>query len=285
MLTEILVYGAVTSAIYAMLALGFTLVFGVARTLNLAHGAFYALGAYFAFLFGTRLHLPLAIAAALSVALTALFGAVSEVVVIRPQRRSQLAVMVVTLGLGLIVEQVLLVTFGSEVRNVPAFVDRKFTIGGADVAGQRLLTVAVCVAILLLLWAFVSRTKVGAAVLAVSQDTLAARYMGIAVDRLYVGVVALSAGLAATAGILAGPFLSVQPGMGLLAMVKAFAIVIVGGLGSAPGSILAAVVLGYSETIVAYVASSAWTEVVSLAAVLATLLVRPAGLRGKRAAF
>lgn len=285
MLTEILVYGAVTSAIYAMLALGFTLVFGVARTLNLAHGAFYALGAYFAFLFGTRLHLPLAIAAALSVALTALFGAVSEVVVIRPQRRSQLAVMVVTLGLGLIVEQVLLVTFGSEVRNVPAFVDRKFTIGGADVAGQRLLTVAVCVAILLLLWAFVSRTKVGAAVLAVSQDTLAARYMGIAVDRLYVGVVALSAALAATAGILAGPFLSVQPGMGLLAMVKAFAIVIVGGLGSAPGSILAAVVLGYSETIVAYVASSAWTEVVSLAAVLATLLVRPAGLRGKRAAF
>ncbi len=285
MLTEILVYGAVTSAIYAMLALGFTLVFGVARTLNLAHGAFYALGAYFAFLFSTQLHLPLVIAAALSVALTALFGAVSEVVVIRPQRKSQLAVMVVTLGLGLIVEQVLLVTFGSEVRNVPAFVDRKFTIGGADVAGQRLLTVAVCVAVLLLLWAVVSRTKVGAAVLAVSQDTLAARYMGIPVDRLYVGVVALSAGLAASAGILAGPFLSVQPGMGVLAMVKAFAIVIVGGLGSAPGSILAAIVLGYSETIVAYVFSSAWTEVVSLAAVLATLLIRPSGLRGKRAAF
>ncbi len=285
MLTEILIYGAVTSAIYAMLALGFTLVFGVARTLNLAHGAFYALGAYFAFLFSTQLHLPLVIAAALSVALTALFGAVSEIVVIRPQRKSQLAVMVVTLGLGLIVEQVLLVTFGSEVRNVPAFVDRKFTIGGADVAGQRLLTLAVCVTILLLLWAVVNRTKIGAAVLAVSQDTLAAKYMGIPVDRLYVGIVALSAGLAASAGILAGPFLSVQPGMGLLAMVKAFAIVIVGGLGSAPGSILAAVVLGYSETIVAYAASSAWTEVVSLAAVLATLLIRPAGLRGKRAAF
>lgn len=268
-----------------MLALGFTLVFGVARTLNLAHGAFYALGAYFAYLFSSELKLPLVVAAAISVGLTALFGAATEIVVIRPQRRSQLAVMVVTLGLGLIVEQVLMVTFGSEVRNVPAFVQSKVTIGGADVAGQRLLTLGVCVAILLLLWVVVSRTKAGAAVLAVSQDTLAARYMGIPVDRLYVGVVALSAGLAASAGILAGPFLSVQPGMGLLAMVKAFAIVIVGGLGSAPGSILAAVVLGYSETIVAYVFSSAWTEVVSLAAVLATLLIRPAGLRGKRAAF
>ena len=285
MLTEILIYGAVTSAIYAMLALGFTLVFGVARTLNLAHGSFYALGAYLAYVFTAEARLPLVIAAALSVALTAAFGAATEVLVIRPQRRSQLAVMVVTLGLGLIVEQVLMVTFGSEVRNVPAFVEAKLTIGSADVAGQRLLTLIVCAAILLLLWIVVSRTRAGAAVLAVSQDTLAARYMGIAVDRLYVGVVALSAALAATAGILAGPFLSVQPGMGLLAMVKAFAIVIVGGLGSAPGSILAAIVLGYSETIVAYVGSSAWTEVVSLAAVLATLVLRPAGLRGKRAAF
>lgn len=285
MLTEILIYGAVTSAIYAMLALGFTLVFGVARTLNLAHGSFYALGAYLAYLFTMEAKLPLVIAAALSVALTAAFGAATEVFLIRPQRRSQLAVLVVTLGLGLIVEQVLMVTFGSEVRNVPAFVDAKLTIGSADVAGQRLLTLIVCAAILLLLWIVVSRTRVGAAVLAVSQDTLAARYMGIAVDRLYVGVVALSAALAATAGILAGPFLSVQPGMGLLAMVKAFAIVIVGGLGSAPGSILAAIVLGYSETIVAYVGSSAWTEVVSLAAVLATLVLRPAGLRGKRVAF
>jgi branched-chain amino acid transport system permease protein len=282
---EILIYGAVTSAIYAMLALGFTLVFGVARTLNLAHGSFYALGAYFAYLFSTELKLPLVVAAALSVAITALFGAACEVVVIRPQRKSQLAVLVVTLALGLVVEQVLMVTFGSEVRNVPAFVEAKVTIGGADVAGQRLLTLVVCVSILCVLWAVVSRTKAGAAVLAVSQDTLAARYMGIPVDRLYVGVVALSAGLAASAGILAGPFLSVQPGMGVLAMVKAFAIVIVGGLGSAPGSILAAVVLGYSETIVAYLLSSAWTEVVSLAAVLATLIIRPAGLRGKRAAF
>jgi branched-chain amino acid transport system permease protein len=279
------VYGAVTSAIYAMLALGFTVVFGVARTLNLAHGAFYAVGAYLAYLFSVEVGLPLLVAALASVLLTAGFGALTEIFVIRPQRASQLAVLVVTLGLGLVVEQVLLLAFGSEVRNVPAFIEAKYTIGGADVAGQRLLTLGACATVLTALWAFVHHTRVGAAILAASQDALAARYMGIAVDRLYVGVVALSAGLAAAAGILAGPFLSVNPSMGLLAMVKAFAIVIVGGLGSPQGSILAAVLLGYSETIVAFAISSAWIEVVSLGAVLATLLVRPAGLRGKRAAF
>jgi branched-chain amino acid transport system permease protein len=275
----------VTSAIYAMLALGFTVVFGVARTLNLAHGAFYAVGAYLAYLFSVEVGLPLLVAALASVLLTAGFGALIEIFVIRPQRASQLAVLVVTLGLGLVVEQVLLLAFGSEVRNVPAFIEAKYTIGGADVGGQRLLTLGACATVLAALWAFVHHTRVGAAILAASQDALAASYMGIDVDRLYVGVVAVSAGLAAAAGILAGPFLSVNPSMGLLAMVKAFAIVIVGGLGSPQGSILAAVLLGYSETIVAFTISSAWTEVVSLGAVLATLLVRPAGLRGKRAAF
>lgn len=284
-MTEILVHGAVTSAIYAMLAVGFTLVFGVARILNLAHGAFYMLGAYFTYLFATLLGLPLALAALASIAATAALGLAVERWLIRPQRDSSMAVMMVTMAFLLVAEQVLLVTFGSEVINVPAFVDTKFTLGGADIGGQQLLTLATAVVALAVLWLLIQRTRAGAAILALSQDPLAAQYMGIPIDRVYGRVVALSAALAALAGVMAGPFLSTSPHMAMPALTKAFAIVIVGGLGSLPGSILAAILLGYAETAVAYLVSSSWTEVVSLAAVLLTLLLRPAGLRGKRAAF
>ena len=284
-MTDILVHGAVTSAIYAMLAVGFTLVFGVARILNLAHGAFYMLGAYFTYLFATLLGLPLALAALAAIAATAGLGWAVERWLIRPQRDSSMAVMMVTMAFLLVAEQVLVVTFGSEVVNVPAFADAKFSLGGADIGGQQLLTLATAVAALAVLWLLIQRTRAGAAILALSQDPLAAQYMGIPIDRVYGRVVALSAALAALAGVMAGPFLSTSPHMAMPALTKAFAIVIVGGLGSLPGSILAAILLGYAETAVAYLVSSSWTEVVSLAAVLLTLLLRPAGLRGKRAAF
>lgn len=282
---EILIYGAVTSAIYALLAVGFTLIFGVARVLNLAHGSFYALGAYGAYFFTSQAKLPLLAAAILSILLVAVFGVVVEKILIRPMRKSQLAVLMITLAVALTVEQALFLTFGSEYRNVPAFVDAKVAIGKVDVSGQRLLTLAVAVLLIGGLWLFIQRTKLGSAILAISQDAEAAQYMGIPSDRIFSVVMFISAALAAVAGIMAGPFLTVQPTMGLLPIVKAFAIVIVGGLGSIPGSILAAMLLGYAETIVAYSVSGSWTEIVSVLATLVMLVVRPAGIFGKRAAF
>jgi len=283
--TEILVHGAITSAVYAMLAVGFTLMFGVARLLNLAHGTFYMLGAYFTYTFAVLLSFPLLLAAALAVLLTAGVGWLMERWILRPQRGTMIAVLMVSLAFALVFEQVVFVLFGSEVVNVPSFVDAKFSIGNADVSGQQALTLVVAVVALALLWALIQYTRVGSAILALSQDVQAAQYMGIPVNRIYGGVVALAAALAALAGVLAGAFLSASPTMSAPAMTKAFAIVIVGGLGSLPGSILAAVLLGYAETVVAYLVSSSWTEAVSLAAVLITLVLRPAGLLGKRVAF
>ncbi|HMN21338.1 MAG TPA: branched-chain amino acid ABC transporter permease [Ottowia sp.] len=285
MTTEILIYGAVTSAIYALLAVGFTLVFGVARILNLAHGAFYMLGAYLTYLFATVVGLPLLAAALLAIGCTAALGWATERWLIRPHRQVQMAVLMVTFAFLLVVEQVLLVSFGSEVINVPAFVHAKATLAGVDIGGQQLLTFAVALVTLVLLWLLIQHTRAGSAILALSQDPLAAQYVGIPVNRAYGGVVALAAALAALAGVMAAPFLSASPAMAMPALIKAFAVVIVGGLGSLSGSILAAILLGYAETAVAYWVSSSWTEVVSLAAVLLTLLLRPAGLRGRRAAF
>jgi branched-chain amino acid transport system permease protein len=282
---EILIYGAVTSAIYAMLAVGFTLIFGVARILNLAHGSFYALGAYSAYVLSALVGLPLIGAALISVAWVAVFGVLVERVLIRPLRHSQLGVLMISLATALVIEQALFLTFGSEYRNVPSFVETKFSVFGVDVAGQRLLTLGVAVLSISGLYAFIQFTRLGSAILAISQDPLAAKYMGIPSDRIFSWVMALSAGLAALAGIMAGPFLSVQPSMHLLPIVKAFAIVVVGGLGSIPGSIAAAFMLGYAETLVAYGISSSWTEIVSVLATLVMLVMRPSGLFGKRVAF
>jgi branched-chain amino acid transport system permease protein len=282
---EILIHGAVSSAIYAMLAVGFTLIFGVARVLNLAHGSFYALGAYATYVATAILGWPLLPAALMAIALVALFGVVIEKIFIRPLRHSQLGVLMITLAISLVIEQALFLIFGSEYRNVPAFIQSKVAIGGIDIAGQRLLTVAVAVVAIGALYLFIQRTRLGSAILAISQDAEAAKYMGIPSDRIFSLVMAISAALAALAGVLAGPFLSVQPTMHLLPIMKAFAIVIVGGLGSIPGSIVAAMMLGYAETIVAYTISSSWTEIVSVLATLLMLVFRPAGIFGKRAAF
>jgi len=284
-LLEILIVGAVSSAIYAMLAVGFTLIFGVARVLNLAHGSFYALGAYGAYFFTAHLKWPLLPAALAAIVVVALFGVFVERVLVRPMRSSQLAVLMITLAVALVVEQAMFLTFGSEYRNVPAFVDAKFHIGGVDVAGARLLALGVGAVVIGALWLFIQHTRLGSAILAISQDPQAAQYMGIPSDRIFSVVMALSAALAALAGILAGPFLTVQPTMWLLPIVKAFAIVVVGGLGSIPGSILAALMLGYAETIVGYTISTSWTEIVSVAATLLMLVFRPAGIFGRRAAF
>ncbi|HEV2547734.1 MAG TPA: branched-chain amino acid ABC transporter permease [Stellaceae bacterium] len=282
---NILVYGAVTSAVYAMLAVGFTLIFGVARILNLSHGAFYGLGAYAAYVLTAKLHWPLLPAAVFSVLFVAAFGALVERFLVRPLRASALAVLMITLAVALLFEQGMFILFGSEARNVPAFSTATWTYSGLDISGQRLLTLAAGFVVLGVLYIFIQRTRLGSAILAISQDPEGAQYMGIPANRMYSLVMALSAGIAATAGVLTAPFLTVQPTMDLLPMVKAFAIVIVGGLGSIPGSILAALLLGYSETIVAYTISPAWTEIVSLIAVLLTLILRPAGLLGTRAAF
>ncbi len=284
-MVEILIQGAVSSAIYAMLAVGFTLIFGVARILNLAHGSFYALGAYGTYVL-TTLGLPLVPAALVSIAFVALFGVVMERVLVRPMRRkSLLAVLMITLAVALAIEQVLFLTFGSEYRNVPSMVTAKYELFGVGIAGQRLFTVISAIVLIGALWLFIQHTRLGSAILAISQDPDAAQYMGIPSDRIFALVMAMSAALAAAAGILAGPFLTVQPTMWLLPIIKAFAIVVVGGLGSIPGSILAALMLGYAETIVAYTISSGWTEIISVLATLLMLIFRPAGMFGKRAAF
>jgi len=208
-LLQILIYGAVISAIYALLAVGFTLVFGVARILNLAHGSFYALGAYGVYALTANLHLPLWLAAIISVLVVGVFGVLVERILVRPLRRSMLAVLLITLAVALMIEQILLLIFGSEARNVPSLVDTTHHLVGVDISGQRLLALASSIIVLAGLWFFLQFTRLGSAILAVSQDAEAAQYMGIPSDRMYSIVMGVSAGMAAVAGVLVAPFQTV----------------------------------------------------------------------------
>lgn len=281
-MVEVLVFGGINSVVYAMLSLGFALVFGVARVLNLFHGSFYALSAYGAYILSAQLGVPVIVTAVLCVVIVAAFGAAYDRVFIQPMRASPLAILMITLTTALFVEQILLLVFGSQALSVEAIVSGPVEILGLNVSAQRVLTAGVGVVAIAALWCFLNLTRFGAAVLAVSQDPEGARYVGIPSNRIFTLVFAISAGLAALAGVLSAPFLAVQPAMHLLPLVKAFAIVIIGGMGSLGGAILASFVIAYVETYIAFFVSSTLSELVALVAVFLVLIVRPQGFFGKR---
>ncbi len=284
-MTDVLVLGAIQSAIYALLALGFTLIFGVGRVVNLAHGAFYALGVYIAYTLVVVLRLPLLFGAVAAVFAVGAIGVGMDRVFIRPLRRSILAVLIVTVVFALFTEQIIYAAYGYTSRNIPSFTDQTATVLGVNVAGQRGVAFLVAAVVLVAVWGLVYRTRFGNAILAVAQDREAAAYMGIDANGVFAAVMGLSAALAATAGVLMAPILVVSPNMWILPLIKSFAIVILGGLGSVPGSLLASVLLGYSETAVSYFISGAFSELVPLVLILGVLLARPAGLFGRQIEF
>ena len=281
-MVDVLILGAINSAVYAMLALGFTLIFGVGRVVNLAHGSFYAMGVYIAYTLVVVLGLPLIVGTTAAVLAVAGIGLAMDRVLIRPLRHSVLAVLIITVVFALFVEQVIFAFYGYTSRNIPSFTTNTLTVLGVTVAGQRAIAFAAGVIALSLVWLLVYRTRFGSAILAVSQDREAATYLGIDVDHVSRTVMVLSAALAAMAGVLVAPVLVVSPQMWVLPLIKSFAVVILGGLGSIPGSLLASVLLGYSETAVSRFVSSTLTELIPLVLILATLLVRPSGLLGRR---
>lgn len=280
-MVDVLVLGAMQSAVYALLALGFTLIVGVGRLVNLAHGAFYAIGAYAAYTLVVVWKVPLLLGAAAAVLFTGVVGVGVERILIRPVRTSVMAVLILTLVFALLTEQLLYAAYGYTSRNIPAFTTATLQLFGVSVPGQRVVTFGVAAILVAALWVYVYHTPAGTAILAVAQDREAALYMGIDVDRVTRVTTGASAALAGAAGVLTSPLLVVSPHMWLLPLVKSFAIVILGGLGSIPGSLLASLVVGYAETAVSYFLTSALADLIPLLLILGMLLVRPTGLLGR----
>jgi branched-chain amino acid transport system permease protein len=282
---EILIYGAVLSGIYALLAVGFALIFGVARVINLTHGAFYMLGAYITYALSVLLNVPLILSIIGGMAIVFILAVCLDRFIIERIRATMINVLITTLALSLFADQVILQIFGPDNRNIPAVISDRVTLLGVDIAGQRLLSLIISVAVIATLWLIITRTRMGNALLATAQDPEAAQLMGINTGRMFMITMGIAAMMAALAGGIVGSFLTVAPEMGMLPIIKAFSIVILGGLGSIGGSIIAALLIGYLETSVAYLISFNATELVPLVIIFVTLIFRPAGIFGKGRGF
>lgn len=288
MIEQILIYGAISGAVYALLAVGFTLIFGVAGIVNLAHGSFFMLGAYmFAVLAPIGLsQLGLLPALILSTISVAVISIIFYKLTIRPVIDQEIAVMVVTVCMALIFQQLMLQIFSAANLPIPSFLEGSVPILGVTVTYTRISALVVSLVLFASLLIFITKSKIGAAMRAVSQDRETAMLMGINTERLYMLTMAISASLAALAGIfiaasttgVAASWMWLQP----LAM--SFAIVILGGLGSIKGTLIGGFIIGYAEQTVAITVpeGGAIVPVIPFTIMVLVLLLRPKGLFGKR---
>ena len=281
MLADIVIFGTIWGAIYTILALGFTLIFGVARILNLAYGAMYLVASYLIYTLVTRFGMAAVPAWLLAVAATALAGMLLYRVFIFPLRETLGRVLIVTAGIAIFLQEVAVLLYSTEPRYVPTLLPGSLEFLGVRITHQQLLTLVVAFALVALLHLFLERTRYGRELRAVAQDTEMASLMGIPVERTYLVAMGLSTALAAAAGALVAPFLTVSPEMGWSPLLVAFTVVVLGGLGSLGGTIAAAFIVAYAEMFTAYLISPQLRDAATFAIMIGTLVFRPHGLFGK----
>jgi branched-chain amino acid transport system permease protein len=282
MLQDILVTGLVNGGVYALLAVGFSLVFGVARIVNIAHTAFYMLAAYCLYILLERFRVPPVVAGPLAVVAVTGVSVLAYLLVIEPVREHEAAVLIATIALGLVFQELMLFWFGGHYLGIPNAIEGVVTIAGVAIPYQRLLILAVAAVVLAGTWALLYRTRLGLAVRATANDLEVASLMGMNVSRVAMATVAISAALAAVAGVSVAPVFVVDPFMWLSPLVTVLSIVVLGGLGSLPGSVVGALVIGYVEAITVFaLPQGAFLKgAVSLTMMVAVLLGRPEGLFG-----
>jgi branched-chain amino acid transport system permease protein len=284
-LVSIFVLGTIWGAVYSLIAVGFTLIFGVAGIVNLSHGAFYMLGAYLAYTFMTLLKINVLLSAVIAVGAVALIGMAIDYFGIRPLRERHAYVLILTLAFALFVQELMYGIYGPYGKPVQSFVIGEIVLGGVHISYQKLMTFFVAAAFVILLWLFIKKTKTGKSISAVAQNKDAAILVGIQYEKAYRMTMGISAGLAAIAGVFIAPILEAVPTMWAFPLFKAFAIVIIGGLGSLEGAIIASLLLGYSETLVSFLVSANYSDMVYLIAIILVLVLRPTGIlsKGRRA--
>ena len=284
MIEGIIITGLLSGGVYALLAVGFSLIFGSARIINLAHTAFYMMAAYLIYTFASLLGLNLFLSVILSIVAVTIIGVLTYNLVIDRVRGHETTALIVTLALAIIIQEVMLTpwTFGGHFLRVPSLVPGYTTILGIRITYQYILTFGMVLIVLLGTWALLMKTKLGIAIRSTAQDREVANLMGINVARTGMITMAISVALAAVAGALVAPLAILSPHMWMHPLVMIMAIVVLGGLGSIKGSLIGAFILGFSETLVVFlVPSGAFLKgAVALAIMLAVILIRPEGLFG-----
>lgn len=283
MLAQQLINGLVLGSIYALSALGFTLIFGVARVVNFAYGEFLMLGAFLTLTTMTVTGVDFFIALPLSMGMTALLSVAAYLLAIRPvMRGTDLQALLVTTGMLYVLREVAILVWGTAPRQMETGLDGALEIGDIIVTHQRLLAMAFLLIMVTGLYALLYKARIGRALRAVAQNRFGAETIGLNVDRVISFAFAVSGAMACVAGSLIGALYATEPSMGGAPLLKAFVIVIFGGLGSVPGAIVGGLVIGLTETLVGAYISNAFKDVFTFLIMLGVLLWRPTGLLGVR---
>jgi branched-chain amino acid transport system permease protein len=279
-LLQHLVNTLILGGTYALLGIGLTLIFGIMNVVNFTHGALYTMGAYLMYLAVTALGLGFFMALPAAILGGLVLGAAIEFVLLRPLRGSDIdTTMLVMIGAGIVLQSGTLWVFGGVAKTVPTpFPDAPLHLGPVSVSWLRLFVLGAALALIGLTYALINRTRLGLAMRATFQDHDTAALMGVNVRLIYTATFAIGSSLAAAAGALLGPVYVVFPQMGGLAELKAFAIVILGGLGNITGAAIGGFILALAEELGAGYISSGYRDAMGFIIIIAVLVFRPTGL-------
>jgi len=283
MLFQHLFSGIVLGCIYTLFSLGLTLIYGILGLINFAHGELYMFGAFFAFYASLLFSANYFVSTVLATLGMVVLGFVIEKAVFRPLRGyHDTNIILSTIGLSIFLQNFGILIFGPDpVRFATSFADISLSFAGMTVGLQRLIIVVVTIILIIALHLFSQKTRMGKAMRACSQDLTAARMMGINVNKVTAFTVMIGAGLVGIGGALVAPLYLVSPVMGIKACSKAFAVVILGGLGNVPGAIMGGFIVGIAESLTAGMISSHLRDVVPFLVLVFALLLKPEGLFAK----
>ena len=282
-----LINGISLGSVYAIIALGYTMVYGIAKMLNFAHGDVIMIGSYVVFVTVSTMGLPPMAGVLLAVAVCTLLGMTIERIAYKPLRgASPLAVLITAIGVSYLLQNVALLIFGADTKSFTSVVTLpaiKLAGGEMTITGETIVTILSCIVIMIGLTAFINKSKAGQAMLAVSEDRGAATLMGINVNGTIALTFAIGSALAAIAGVLlCSAYPSRTPYTGSMPGIKAFVAAVFGGIGSIPGAFIGGILLGVIEILSKAYISSQMSDAIVFSVLIIVLLVKPTGILGKK---
>ncbi|MBT3257744.1 MAG: branched-chain amino acid ABC transporter permease [Deltaproteobacteria bacterium] len=285
-----LVNGITLGGVYALIAVGYTMVYGVIQLINFAHGEIYMLGAFLAYTLVAVVGMPFFPAFVLTLLICAVLGVVLDFVAYRPLRKApRLAALITAIGMSIFLQNMAMLIWGSQIKSYPRdllpafFSESAITFGDVSLSWLQLFILSITLLFMIILHLTIHKTRIGMAMRAISQDKTASALMGIGVNRVISFTFAIGSAMGGMAGILVGLYYNaIFPTMGYVAGIKAFAAAVLGGIGSVPGAMLGGGVLGIAEVMGAGYISSEYRDGISYAVMIAVILFKPSGLIGKQ---